>query len=101
MQGFQTHTVIQPISIQPLQTQQKPQVTEVRHNAEKHSLFLGLKWNHLTFILHQNNLVTCSINYLFDRSLPLVEEETNMKSRESLSAGGFLHFSTAGKVQLS
>ena len=29
MQGFQTHTAIQPISIQPLQTQQKPRVTEV------------------------------------------------------------------------
>ena len=40
MQGFQTHTAIQPISIQLLQTQQKPHVTEVRHNAEKHSLLL-------------------------------------------------------------
>ena len=40
MQGFQTHTAIQPISIQPLQTQQKPRVTEVRHNAEKHSLLI-------------------------------------------------------------
>ena len=29
MQGFQTHTAIQPISNQPLQTQQKPCVTEV------------------------------------------------------------------------
>ena len=29
MQAFQTHTVTQPISIQPLQTQQKPCVTEV------------------------------------------------------------------------
>ena len=38
MQGFQTHTAIQPISIQLLQTQQKPRVTEARHNAEKHSL---------------------------------------------------------------
>ena len=43
MQGFQTHTAIQPISIQPLQTQQKPRVTEVRHNAEKHSLFMVSK----------------------------------------------------------
>ena len=33
-----THS-IQPISIQPLQTQQKPRVTKARHNAEKHSLF--------------------------------------------------------------
>ena len=40
MQGFQTHTAVQPISIQPLQTQQKPHVTQARHNAEKHSLFL-------------------------------------------------------------
>ena len=39
MQGFQTHTAIQPISIQLLQTQQKPRVTEAQHNAEKHSLF--------------------------------------------------------------
>ena len=38
-QAFQTHTAAQPISIQPLQTQQKPRVTKVRHNAEKHSLF--------------------------------------------------------------
>ena len=35
MQAFQTHTAAQPISIQPLQTQQKPGVTEARHNAEK------------------------------------------------------------------
>ena len=40
MQAFQTHTAAQPISIQLLQTQQKPRVTEARHNAEKHSLFL-------------------------------------------------------------
>ena len=40
MQAFQTHTATQPISIQPLQTQQKPRVTEVRHNAEKHSLLV-------------------------------------------------------------
>ena len=33
-------TAIQPISIQPLQTQQKPRVTEAQHNAEKHFLFL-------------------------------------------------------------
>ena len=39
MQTFQTHTAAQPISIQPLQTQQKTRVTEARHNAEKHSLF--------------------------------------------------------------
>ena len=31
-------TAIQPISIQLLQTQQKPRVTEVQHNAEKHFL---------------------------------------------------------------
>ena len=40
MQGFQTHTAIQPISIQLLQTQQKPRVTEGRHNAEKHYFFV-------------------------------------------------------------
>ena len=39
MQGFQTHTTIQPISIQLLQTQQKPCVTKAWHNAEKHYLF--------------------------------------------------------------
>ena len=33
------HTAVQPISIQPLQTQQKPRVTEAQHNAEKHFLF--------------------------------------------------------------
>ena len=38
MQGFQTHTAVQPINIQLLQTQQKPRVTEAQHNAEKHSL---------------------------------------------------------------
>ena len=38
MQAFQTHTAAQPISIQSLQTQQKPRVTEAQHNAEKHSL---------------------------------------------------------------
>ena len=32
-------TAVQPISIQPLQTQQKPRVTEAQHNAEKHFLF--------------------------------------------------------------
>ena len=32
-------TTVQPISIQPLQTQQKPRVTEAQHNAEKHFLF--------------------------------------------------------------
>ena len=42
MQDFQTHTAIQPISIQPLQTQQKPHVTEARHNAEKHYLLCGV-----------------------------------------------------------
>ena len=42
MQAFQTHTAAQPISIQPLQTQQKPCVTEVQHNAEKHSLFVTI-----------------------------------------------------------
>ena len=36
MQGFQTHTAVQPISIQLLQTQQKPRVTEAQHNAEKY-----------------------------------------------------------------
>ena len=38
MQGIQTHKAVQPISIQLLQTQQKPHVTEAWHNAEKHSL---------------------------------------------------------------
>ena len=47
MQGFQTHTAIQPISIQPLQTQQKPRVTEAQHNAEKISLF---SWNATLFV---------------------------------------------------
>ena len=42
MQGFQTHTAVQPISIQLLQTQQKPCVTEVRYNAEKHSLLVNM-----------------------------------------------------------
>ena len=42
MQGFQTHTAVQPISIQPLQTQQKPRVTEAQHNAERHSLLFYL-----------------------------------------------------------
>ena len=32
-------TTVQPISIQPLQTQQKPRVTEAQHNAERHFLF--------------------------------------------------------------
>ena len=45
MQAFQTHTAAQPISIQLPQTQQKPHVTEARHNAEKHSLL------HLSVIL--------------------------------------------------
>ena len=40
MQAFQTHTAAQPISVQPLQTQQKLCVTKARHNAEKHSLLL-------------------------------------------------------------
>ena len=39
MQAFQTHTAAKPISIQLLQTQQKPHVTEALHNAEKHFLF--------------------------------------------------------------
>ena len=43
MQTFQTHTAAQPISIQPLQTQQKRCVTEARHNAEKHFLFFLMK----------------------------------------------------------
>ena len=45
MQGFQTNTAVQPISIQLLQTQQKPRVTEVQHNAEKHSLFVDSSCN--------------------------------------------------------
>ena len=39
MQAFQMHIATQPITIQPLQTQQKQGVTEAWHNAEKHSLF--------------------------------------------------------------
>ena len=39
MQAFQTHTAAQPISIQSLQTKQKPRVIKAQHNAEKHSLF--------------------------------------------------------------
>ena len=31
-------TAVQPVSIQPLQTQPKPRVTEAQHNAEKHFL---------------------------------------------------------------
>ena len=31
---------VEPISIQPLQTQQKPRVTEAQHNAEKHFLLI-------------------------------------------------------------
>ena len=50
MQGFQTHKAVQPISIQPLQTQQKPRVTKARHNAEKHYLF---------------NLLICLYLYLY------------------------------------
>ena len=38
LQDTHSHSTI---SIQPLQTQQKPCVTEARHNAEKHSLFLS------------------------------------------------------------
>ena len=41
MQGFQTHAAIQPISIQLVQTQQKPGVTEAQHNAEKYYLLYG------------------------------------------------------------
>ena len=40
-------TAVQPISIQPLQTQQKPRVTEAQHNAEKHyllTIFISWKW---------------------------------------------------------
>ena len=33
------HTTAQLISIQPLQTQQKPCVTKAQYNADKHSLF--------------------------------------------------------------
>ena len=47
MQAFQTHTAAQPISIQQLQTQQKPRVIEARHNAaiNKHSLFIEYKYS--------------------------------------------------------
>ena len=53
MQAFQTHTVAQPISIQPLQTQQKPCVTQARHNAEKHSSVVVPKRfiKHMCFIV--------------------------------------------------
>ena len=57
MQGFQTHTAIQPINIQPLQTQQKPRVTKARHNAEKHSLFIWQIANPAGKLLHQLTLV--------------------------------------------
>ena len=56
MQGFQTDTAIQPISIQPLQTQQKPRVAEARHNAEKHSLLFSLN---KTNSLHPVGLILC------------------------------------------
>ena len=60
MQAFQTHTAAQPISIQPLQTQQKPRVTEVGHNAEKYSLLSPiqltlkqkLRWRECPFQLY-------------------------------------------------
>ena len=59
MQGFQTHTATQPISIQLLQTQQKPCVTEARHNAEKHSLLLTgntLFWSHVEHVQNLQNV---------------------------------------------
>ena len=63
MQGFQTHTVVQPISIQLLQTQQKPRVTEARHNAEKHSL---LKMKILSFtILDSSREHTCCLQVFY------------------------------------
>ena len=58
MQAFQTHTAAQPISIQLLQTQQKPHVTKARHNAEKHSLF-----KLINFIkLNKTNLIKYTTN---------------------------------------
>ena len=57
MQAFQTHTATQPISIQPLQTQQKPRVTKARHNAEKHFLFID--------ILHESCILFAKMDQIF------------------------------------
>ena len=51
---FQTPTAIQPISIQLLQTQQKPCVTETWRNAEKHSLLvMPAYWKQIHLSSHQ------------------------------------------------
>ena len=57
MQAFQTHTATQPISIQLLQTQQKPHVTEGQHNAEKHFLFID--------ILHESCVLFAKMDQIF------------------------------------
>ena len=67
MQAFQIHTDAQPISIQPLQTQQKPRVTEVQHNAEKHYL-LELCFSNLaspTFLNYLTYVIIGSIHQRF------------------------------------
>ena len=48
-------TAVQPISIQPLQTQQKPRCTEAQHNAEKHYLL----------IIHSPSVFFCCRGYRF------------------------------------
>ena len=87
MQGFQTHTAIQPISIQPLQTQQKPCVTEARHNAEKHSLLTLYLWWHKRregVRTHSLSLHLCLHNSVlsFDAN---VDINANVKCEQSLN----------------
>ena len=54
-------TAVQPISIQPLQTQQKPRVTEVQHNAEKHFLFISYNnWTFIGFDIHIDLVIQLS-----------------------------------------
>ena len=77
MQAFQTHTAAQPISIQPLQTQQKPHVTKVWHNAEKHFLF-----DNRCFVFCFSKKNHHFISWAWNRFIQHVEENTNSISND-------------------
>ena len=69
MQAFQTDTAAQPISIQLLQTQQKPHVTEVWHNAEKHSLLINVNTSAWYYTFH---LVSVPVPFAYSVNIPSV-----------------------------
>ena len=69
-------TAVQPISIQPLQTQQKPRVTEAQHNAEKALLVC-----YIVTCRHSYKVKVCRKSGCFFGMQPLVGPKMNEFSK--------------------